>query len=127
MAITLDAITLPDDLIWHDEYLWSPVRQDVKISLSGKLIIQEAAQVKGRVITLSGDDQSAWATRSTIDQLKSKLDTPNLVMTLTHNGTPYNVIFYRSGGNAIDARQVYDVANPDADHIYRLTIKFLEV
>lgn len=128
MAITLDAITLPEDLIWLDEYSWSKVTQDIKKSLTGALIIQEAVQAKGRTITLQGSQDSAWITKATLDLLQAKYDTADLQMTLTINGTPYNVMFLRSGNaSPAETAQIFNLANPDDAHIYTVTLKFIEV
>jgi len=127
MTITLDAITLPDDLIWSDEYNWAPVSQSVKKSLTGALIIEEAVQLKGRKITLKGGEGYAWIDKATLELLRAKLNTPNLTMTLTHNGTAYPVMFDRNGSGGVSARGVYEVSDPDAAHIYSVTLKFIEV
>ena len=49
---TLGAITLPGDLEWIDEFSWSPVGQQVDVTLGGSLIVEESAQLAGRPITL---------------------------------------------------------------------------
>jgi len=128
MAITLDAIDLPIDLIWSDEHGWSNVVQNIKKSLTGALVIQEASQAKGRLITLVGGSDSAWISRTTLEALKVKYDTPDLTMTLTFHGTPYTVMFNRSGNTSpVESKEIYDLADPDADHIYSITLKFIEV
>ena len=128
MTITLDAIALPDDLIWVDEYSWSPVGQKVKPSLTGALIVQEGTQLKGRPITLKGDAESAWVDKATLDLIRAKLVVADLQMTLTHNTTPYTVIFDRKGaGGGCGARGIFPLSDPAADHIYILELKFIEV
>lgn len=128
MAITLDAITLPDDLIWSDEYSWSPVTQTINKSLTGALIVQEAAQAKGRPYTLSGSAESAWIDKATLDLIQAKADTPELVMSLNYHGTVHSVIFLRSGNSSpFDADPIYELADPQADHLYSFTIRLIEV
>lgn len=128
MAITLDAIDLPIDLIWSDEYGWSPVVQYVKKSLTGALIIQEAAQLKGRLITLVGGADAAWIDRTTAELLKTKSDIPDLTMTLIFHGVSYQVKFARSGNKSpFEPKEIYDLANPDADHVYSFTLRLMEV
>ena len=128
MTILLDAIALPDDLIWVNEYGWSKVNQNVQKSLTGALIIQEASQTKGRTFTLKGDAGSAWITKSTLDLLKAKYDTPDLTMVLSYYGTSYNVMFDRSGNTSpLSADHIYEVADPQDDHVYSLQINFIEV
>ena len=128
MAITLDAITLPDDLVWSDEYGWSNVSQNIKKSLTGALIIQEATQTKGRIITLTGAQDSGWITKAILDALLTQANTADNTMTLTYHGTPFNVMFSRSGNSSpVDAKQIFDLSDPDATHIYSVVLKFIEV
>ena len=127
MAITLDAISLPDDLIWVDEYSWTSVVQSQKRSLSGALIIQENTQTAGRPITLTGDADSAWITKATLDLIKAKNDTADLDMTLDYHGIQYTVRFDRSSGSPLDVSQIFQLANPNSDHIYSITLKLITV
>ena len=129
MTITLDAITLPEDLVWANEYNWSPVVQDAKKSVTGALIIQEAKQLAGRSIILSGAENAAWIDRTRLDALQVKSDTVDLAMVLTHNGTVYNVMFDRSGNSdtGITVKEIYPVANPTSDHIYQITLKLIQI
>ena len=128
MSITLDGIVLPIDLVWSDELNWSPVVQKQANSLTGSLIVQEAKKLKGRTITLSGAADSAWITRSVLDDLKLKSDVPNLVMTLSYYGTDYFVMFNRSGNKSpVESRQIVDTVNPDVDHRYSVTLTLMEV
>lgn len=128
MAITLDAIDLPIDLIWSDEYGWSPVTQNIKKSLTGALVIQEAAQQKGRLITLVGGVDAAWIDRTTADLLKAKSDIPDLTMTLIFHGVSYQVKFSRSGNKSpFEPKEIYDLADPDAAHVYSFTLRLMEV
>lgn len=128
MAVTLDAITLPEDLIWSDEYDWSNVVQSVQKSLTGALVIQEASQAKGRLITLRGGIDAAWITKSVADSIKAKVDTVDLTMTLNFHGTPYQVKFSRQGNKSpFETSQVYELANPDSEHLYGFTLRLMEV
>lgn len=128
MSMSLDAISLPEDLIWADEYDWSNITQSVKKSLTGALIIQEASQTKGRTFTLTGDSNSGWIDKATLDLLKVKVDTVNLQMTLNYHGTDYNVMFNRSGNSSpMIAKPIYELVDPQSDHNYTLQLNFIEV
>ena len=76
MALTLDSITLPTDLIWIDEYAWTPVKQSINTAVNGGLIIEAAAALAGRPITLQGGDDYAWASKATLELLRLKQATP---------------------------------------------------
>lgn len=126
--IELDSISLPVDLLWSDEFTWSNVSQNVKRSLTGSLVIQEASQTKGRLITLEGDESSAWITRATLKLLKLKYDTPDLTMSLNINGDIYSVRFKRDGNvSPLDITEIYGLSDPDDQHIYSITLRFIEV
>ena len=128
MSITLDAIALPEDLIWSNEYDWSKVAQDVKKSLTGALIIQESSQAKGRLITLTGGIDFAWVTKATLDLIQAEIDTVDNTMILTINGQAYTVMFIRGGNTSpMVAKQIEELSNPDADDFYSITLNFMEV
>lgn len=128
MAIILDGIDLPIDLIWKDEYGWSNVTQSVKKALTGALIIQEASQAKGRKFSLVGGQDAAWVTRTTLDALMLKANTPDLQMSLNFHGDIYNVMFSRSGNTSpVVPTEIYELADPDDTHVYGITLKLMEV
>lgn len=127
MTITLDAISLPADLLWQDEFDWYPVAQTQDRSLSGAFLVQEAAITYGRPITLVGEEGS-WVPRSDMMLLQAKANTADLQMVLDYHGTTYDVIFDRSNGPPVTGRQVFRLMNPDNDWLYeQLTIKLLTV
>ena len=125
--ITLDSITLPENLHWLDEYDWSPVEQATQYSLTGALLVDEDTKQAGRPITLTTPDNGGWATRATVDSLRAKLQA-NTDMTLTlHDGREFTVR-WRHGGQALNAEPVYPgLANPQDDDLYRLRLQFIEV
>jgi hypothetical protein len=126
MAITLDAVTLPDDLIWTDEFTWSPINSAEKYTLTGALIIESGTKLKGRPITLDGDDGAAWIDRATLLALNA-LVTANAIMTLTTNdGASYQVVFDNKS-NPLQAKPVIDYNLPISADFYTLNIKLMEV
>lgn len=125
--ITLDAINLPSDLEWVDEYTWSPVKNKTDITLTGALIIQEAAQLTGREITLQGGTEASWVTRAVVDSLKAKSDIVDNIMTLSYHGRSFSVAFNRAGGNPINSRLIQRIANPQTGDYYSLTLKLMEI
>lgn len=127
MTIALEGIDLPADLIWVDEYLWSPVKQGIALSLNGKQIISETAQTKGRPVTLEGDQESAWVTKATLDELLSAEATPSQDLELDYHGTSYTVRFLRANGAPIEARQIVGFSNPQNDDVYSLKLRLFMV
>lgn len=125
MTISLDAITLPEDLIWVDEYAYTPVKQTINTAVDGSLVIEAAAALAGRPMTLQGEDNAAWIDRSTLEALRAKQYQAALVMTLTLNGASFSVLFMQPDG--IAARPVIDYNNPEAADWYTVTLKFIEI
>ena len=125
MAITLDSIALPENLHWADEYDWSPVRQNQEYTLTGALIVEEAAKQAGRPIPLTTPAGGDWTTRSTVEALRAKL-AAGTDMTLTlHDGRSFTVR-WRFEDTPLEARPVLDgLADPDAAALYRITLRFL--
>lgn len=129
MPVTLNAISLPDDIIWRDEYSGFGVGQVITPTLTTALVVEEVAQVAGRSITLeTGED--AWVEKSVVDALNSLVATPLNDTTLPlvwGDGRSFDVVFDRSSGAAVEAREIFPIASADkgTDHIYSLTIRLI--
>ncbi len=124
----LDSITLPDDLLWVDEFEWNPVEQNTERSLSGALLVEEQTKVKGRPITLSGGSHAGWVNRATVISLVAKAETANHTMTLTlPDNRQFSVIFDRRSSSPIEAQQILPFAYPDDNYQYSLIIRLLTV
>lgn len=127
MTITLGAITLPDDLAWEDEFEWTPVEDTIDTALSGSLVIQSGARVKGRPITLSGSENQAWITRSVVEAIKSLADAPPSSLTFSYHGREFPVRF-RYGEKPYSAKPVsFYSGTPLADDFYTITVRLMEV
>ena len=132
MSITLtdgtDTVQLDDDLYWSDEHDWTRIEQAVDRSLTGALIVQAAAMIKGRPITLQPeDDSSAWMYRDTLEQLQFWTEQADLQLTLTLRGTDRAVIFRHQDKPAISARPVVHYNDVVSEDWYLVTLKFMEV
>lgn len=126
MSIALDAIALPVDMIWVDEFDWSPVQQQGQYTLTGALVVETGIKQAGRPMTLVGGINAAWADRATVNALYAKLDdTPPFVLTLNDSST-HSVVF-RHDSNPIEARPILDYNNPAAEDYYSLTLRLMQV
>lgn len=122
----LDTLTLPDDLIWENEFEWNPVEQTVERSVTGALLIQEAAKHKGRSIILNGE-QSGWLRREQVLQLQALASTPNKVMPLVlADGRAFSVVFDRQR-SPVSAEPLFTEGRPTADALYRIQIQLFVV
>ncbi|HHQ4448806.1 MULTISPECIES: hypothetical protein [unclassified Aeromonas] len=124
--ITLAGIELPDDLDWEDEFGWEPVGQVITPTLSGAIIVEESVQSEGRPITLRSDGE-AWVKRSTVLELQALAAVPSARMQLHLNGRIFTVIWRRESGGGLEAKQLYRIADPDAQTPYEITLRLLEV
>lgn len=132
MSITLSAggttLTLDPDLYWEDEYSWSPVEQSVDRTVTGALIVQAAARLSGRPITLRPfDDRSAWMPRTDVAQLRAWANVPGQVLTLNFDGTAYRVLFRHHEGSAMTADPVVFYSDPDSADWLLVTLRFMTV
>jgi hypothetical protein len=122
----LDTLTLPEDLIWIDEFDWTPIEQSQSYSITGALIIETGTKQAGRQITLVGDTNSAMISRADLKILQSKLTaTSPLVLTLNDTRT-FNVIFNHAK-NPIEAKPWIDYSTPDDADFYTLKISLIAV
>lgn len=132
-------VQLPQDLEWIDEFGWNPVQQSVEFTLSGAMVVQEASKLRGRPITLQGQDDMAWISRATALQLKSMKETTGLVMLLQYvdydvdtisYGTvlfQHNVMFRHYDPPVLDLESVRRFDNFESNTWYKVrNIKFME-
>ena len=124
----LDTITLPDDLLWINEFEWNPVEQTNERSLTGALLEQEGLLVHGRSIVLSGNGKAGWVSRLTVKSLFALSKAVNKTMTLAlPDNRQFSVIFDRSNEAPIEAQQFMPFAYPDDSDQYLLTLRLLTV
>ncbi|MBO9484675.1 hypothetical protein [Salinisphaera sp. G21_0] len=124
----LDTITLPDDLLWINEFEWNLVEQTTERSLTGALLVQEGQLTHGRPIVLSGNGQAGWVSRLTVKNLFTLSKAVSKTMTLKlPDNRQFSVIFDRSNGAPIEAQQLMPFAYPDDSNQYLLTLRLLTV
>lgn len=125
------ALALDPDLAWEDEFSWAAVEQAVERGVTGALVVDVAIKSKGRPITLSPpDNESAWMTRATLEQLVAWETDPDLVMSLDIRGRVFNVVFRRHDDLPIEAQPVDFVADPLPGGFgdwWLATVRFMEI
>lgn len=126
--ITLDELTLPDELWWEDETDWTPVEQAVEYSTTGSLLIDLATKLAGRPITLVGDESTAWITRATMLALQAFAAVPGKQMTLVIHGQTFTAMFRYDDKKPVDAAPVLRITPPEAGDYYILrAVKLMAV
>lgn len=123
-AITLGGVTLPDDLQWTDEYAWSPVARASEYSLTGALIVEEAAKLAGRPITLGGD--WAWVSIATLTALRALAATPGWTGTLALADAREFIVAFREDGITAEA-VVFEAPSGAQNDQWRVTIQLQTV
>ena len=133
MSLTLSdgstTLTLNPDLYWSDENNWHAVEQAVERTITGALVVQAAARIAGRPITLEPqDDEAAWMTLAVVTTLRNWAAVPGKTLALTLRGVAREVIFrHQDGGfEARPVLQYRDGHELPAD-FYLCTVRLMEI
>lgn len=124
---TLGAISIPRGMLWIDELSWQPVERAVATSITGAVLMDVAARLAGRPITLEAADDQGFITRATLQALQalslSSMDTP---LTFTHaDGRSFSVQF--AAGEPITARPLSRPELPPETYPYIATLRLITV
>lgn len=125
--IKLDAIELPDNLFWINEFDYAPVQQTQQRTLDGNVLIYYAGLTKGRPIYLQSTSDACWVSKATLDALQAKANEPGLIMTLQMRNINYSVMFKHDEAPALAAVPVVSRPNPELDDYFMITLKLTEV
>jgi len=127
MPLTLASLSLPEDLLWSDEYTGHDlVAQARTVTLGGALLIEESVQLAGRPITLGSlDERSGWITKAQLDALHALASTPGASHALTlPDGRSFTVAFRRP---AFEAQPIVGYRAPGSTDVYAVRIHLLEI
>jgi len=125
--ITLDGIVLPAGLLWSDEFAAAPVAQTVRRTLDGSMVVFFGAQHQGLPITLASQADQGWLTRSQVEAVRLRADSPGGVYLLALRGQIRSVMFRHHDGPAFEATPLVALANPGAGDFYLATLKLMTV
>lgn len=128
---TLQELTLPDSLLWVDEFKWGASLSKSQYTLTGDMVVQTSKRNIGRPITLEyPDENQAWVPRSLVQTLVEWLNYPTRRYTLKFqyptDVRSFTVMFRHSEG-AIESTPVKGFPEHSADAWFRLKIKLMEV
>jgi hypothetical protein len=118
--------TFTDDVLWTDEFDFSPVAQKLDRTITGALWVQEAALAAGRPITLQSGSDYGPVPRAQLVNLQTLAALVNTPLTLTLRGVTYTVIFDRSS-KALEAKPFIDYSDVDAADSYLVTLRLRTV
>ena len=105
--ISLNGVTLSEDLIWENEFDNPAISQNTQRSILGNLIIQQLPLSKGRILNLvavaSGDSYFGFFTRTQVIAFKA-LEQVGATIVFHYEGTDYDVKI-QSGGVQVSPLQ----------------------
>ena len=131
LARGLEVIILPPDLLWEDEFAWSPVSQSTERSLTGALLVDVGTRQDGMPITLTGTERHAWMQRTEVQALRAWVALPGQVFTLSINGAAFDVLFdhgTEETSRAFVVAPLIDYSDPQGHHYYcSVTLRFITV
>jgi hypothetical protein len=124
------AILLPPDMVWEEEFGWSPMSVKKSTGLTGALLIQIAAKRSGgRPITLASGDDYALLTRAQLQALTDLDETVPVApfLLVLADGRSYTVLFDGSDGQPpITATPIQPGKEPAATDRFRVKLRFVE-
>lgn len=123
-------ISLPPDMLWSDEFDWSPMGATEAVGLTGALILQtHQKRVGGRRITLASGRDTALLTRAQLDALTALSNTMPVEAfpLILGDGRSFNVIFDYVGETPIAAEPIQPGKVPAATDLFITTLRFMEI
>lgn len=125
--ISLNGVTLSDDLIWENEFDNPSISQNVQRTILGNLIVQQLPISNGRIINLtavsSGNTYEGFFTRSQIIQFK-ELERLGTTIIFQYEGADYNVKIQAGG---VQVAPLQPRPNQDGDDLYSGQLILIEV
>lgn len=128
--VTLEELPLPNDLLWTDEFQWTPVQATNTYTLTGALIIEQGVRQAGRPITLAADPDMAWVTRATVQKLRdwSAIAGRKFKLVLEYaTDVRQFVVVFRHEGDPVGAAPVKGFPGHADGDWFRVSLKFIEV
>lgn len=126
-------LSLPNDLLWENEFDWSPVLTDQEYSTTGTLFIDQWVKQTGRPISLrAGEDDMGWVKRPVAQTLVEWAATAGAVFKLKFeyptDTREFDVIFdSTNGGQPVSATPVKKFPGHSPNDEFRIAIKLIEV
>lgn len=125
-------LPLPNDLLWENEFDWSPVLTDQEYSTTGALFIDQWVKQTGRPISLrAGEDDMGWVKRLTAQTLIEWAAIAGATFQLQFEYPTdtrlFNVIFDSTSGQPVTATPVKKFPGHSPNDEFRVTIKLIEV
>lgn len=122
----LAGIELPRGMVWSDEFDWTVVQKSVERSLTGAQVVDVAAKVAGRPITLTGSITQGWIRRATLLAVQELADDlQGRYALVLADGRQFTVMFAPDG--PIEAQPISRPELPASTHPYVATVRLITV
>lgn len=124
---TLGLVQIRRQMVWVDEFAWTPVEKSTEYSTTGALLVDTGERLAGRPITLQATDQHGWLARSVVEELRALAADPEGVYVFTHaDGRVFTVIF-APGDDAVSATPIQNTRPelPGDDYPYVTTVRLI--
>ncbi len=125
--IRLDNVVLPDGLVWTDEFAAQAVAQTVRRTLDGSVVVFYGQHSGGLPISLESEPDAGWLTRTQVEALKLRADSPGGIFTLELRGQVFQVMFRHHEPPAFEAKPLVALAHPQPGDFYLATLKLMTV
>lgn len=127
MAITLDGITLDENMFWRDRHISRQIAQRVDFTLGGRAAIFVQQNLQGRPITLESVDDQGWLTLSQVQAVEAISLVPGAVYSLVIEAETFNVIFRHQEPPAFQYTPLVPRLNEAATDYYTGRIRLFTV
>lgn len=121
---TLESVNLGENVVWIDEFDWTPVGQHRELAFDGTLITEYlSANSSGRPYTLLVEPVE----KSVLDDLIDLRDAdPQVEMTYTDiAGTAHTVIWDHSSGRPIEATPAKQQTSYENEDLFSVVLKLV--
>ena len=121
--IQLGSLTLNDGLVWEDEYAYTGIVQDVKLTLGGLPLVYSAAVAGPRPITLRSLDDQGWQTLAQLTALMDMAKTKDGQFTLQLGARSFTVRFRHDDPPVVEASPIIPRTTAESGDFFVVTIK----
>ena len=127
MGITLNGVTLNDQMHWTDEWTYTQVAQESARTLGGRLKIYSQALTKGRPITLEAVDDQGWLTKTQVSSIQGLAEVAGATYVLVIDAQTFQVAFRHEDGVAFQANALVPRINSETTDYFTCIINLVTV
>lgn len=126
---TLGLVQIPRQMVWVDEFAWTPVEKTTGYSTTGALLVDVGERQAGRPITLQATDEHGWMARSLVQEVRALAADPEGVYTFTHADGREFLVMFAAGDDAVSAVPISGTRPelPADNYPYVTTVRLVEI